>query len=235
MGLVLVLVGCGADVSSDLRPSTFEVVPAAWDFGEVTVGFSQTVNVQVVQRTSGALPLVLDDRPPFFFRADSEALVSGQNERVTVRFQPSVLERVRVSVGLFDDPAAPTLWLQGQGGRCRLDVVPAALDFGTVPLGQFGLQTFDVTNPSGSQVNARLDSGENFARCNSLAGGQVAFCAFLQDRVHDTNGGFVLAGQESIRIEVRYTPRVSPETETGAARVMVGPCLAEVPLMGRSP
>ena len=187
---VAVVLGLGVGCSgTGLRGAagSAALTPAALDFGDVTVGKTATLTLDVenqgaamlsvtsVQVSAGAGEFAVD------VPAAARELRAGASCRLSVHFTPGFTGRREADYAIaFADGAAPlSFHVRGAGVLGRSDVSPLVVDFGNVPLGGKRQLGFALTNTSGelSYVTVERAAGTDAAMFSVPVTGELGIPA----------------------------------------------------------
>lgn len=148
----------GALQGVGVRPG-FTGSPAQLDFGDIAVGATETLSVgftntgtadeTITSVTSPAAPFTASGMP-----ATSTVVAPGQSVNVAITFTPTATGSVSSSVSVGGPDGTGTVVLKGNGvtGHAQLSVSPAALSFGSIPVGLTATQTLTVSNTGNLNV-----------------------------------------------------------------------------------
>jgi hypothetical protein len=144
------------------------VTPTVLDFGRIAVGQAKEMKASVSNAGGADLRITALAAGNTAFTVSPPApltVAPGANVEITVRFTPRAAGPAADSLRIAsDDPGRPTVTIAlagaGEGGPA-LNVTPAALDFGSVTVGQSKDLTLSVANSGNAALavkSASLDS-----------------------------------------------------------------------------
>jgi iron transport multicopper oxidase len=196
----------GAPVSAPVtgigrRPeAVFQISPPVLSFGGTAV--NTQVNGTLTLSNVGGAPLTINGvsalQPPFSVSgapAPGSTLGPGQSVTVTLTFAPT-------QVGTFDDQmivvdtsaGQKTVPLSGTAALAgNLVLTPGALEFGTVPVGETKVLSFQISNTGGSKVTVTK---------SKPPGSNVGFT-----NTDDLNEGAAIDAGETKTLHVQFAPR----------------------------
>lgn len=144
----------GVGTKPGLTPS-----PGTLDFGQIAVGGNKsltasftntgTSNVTVSAVSGPAAPFTVSGLP-----APGLVVAPNQSVAVSVNFRPTSATASSSSIAITSAEGTATLAIKGTGvtGVAELSISPAALNFGTVPVGSSATRTLTVTNTGNLNV-----------------------------------------------------------------------------------
>lgn len=124
-------------------PSTLTILPAAFDFGAVLLGANSPRSLQLTNAGSSAATFTGISASGDYTVANGScpptggALVAGASCSLSVTFAPSQtgIRAGALSVATSATPLPITVPLTGTGIQSHLQILPASLNFGSVPVG----------------------------------------------------------------------------------------------------
>lgn len=167
------------------------LVPTELQFGGVTVNTAAEKSFVVSNVGGGSLSGTISENCNDFEiieGAGAYSLAGGQSRTVTVRFRPTVqaLRTCGIGLGSINCNNVAASGTGTAASLCR--VLPTALDFGTVFIGQSADRSFTLTNLGGTTISGNLV--EACPEFNIVSGG----------------GPFSLTQGQSVTVNVRFTP-----------------------------
>jgi uncharacterized protein (TIGR03437 family) len=149
--------------------SSIDIVPPAIDFGAVIIG--QTVSQGVTIRNTGGLPLTISlitsSVTAFLSMPPTVPIIipGGSQQIIPLRFTPVIAGSQSATLTIFsNDGSRPTITIALTGSGTApstttpgaLEVTPAAVDFGTVSMGQNKQVTMTLRNTGTTQLSVTL-------------------------------------------------------------------------------
>lgn len=183
--------------------------PAALDFGVVTIGRQPDLQVTLTNTGNGPLTVTpgSDLLPPFSLPGSGTpfTIAPGGSASVTVRFKPTTGGSQSSPLTFYtDNSVQPSIALSaiGQGASAndpRIEISPAALDFGALSFGQAGELSLGIRNSGGAALEVRSagSSDAQFAAVSPTAPLTVPPGGSLSLVVHFTAAS---PGQQSARL-----------------------------------
>ncbi len=170
-------------------PPLLAVSPGALNFGQVTIGQTNTQNFQVVN--SGGLPLIgtVSAIAPFAVQNGSYNLAAGQTGLVAISFSPASAGTFSNAVVFNSNGGNSTNTVTGVGlTPGQLGITPSGIDFGAVAVGSNIQASFQLTNQGGTT----LSNGTA-----SISAGPFSILS---------GSPYTLPGFSSTNLVIRFTP-----------------------------
>lgn len=218
-GVLALAASCGWAQASTLASS-----PSTLQFGQVSIGSSQTMSATLTNRTSSTLTLqrVHSNASNFTVQSPSlpVAIPPGKNISVAVTFSPTSSAYTAGTV-FFNWGDAGTLGLNGSGTAStqsysrRISASPSSLSFGTVRDGSTATLSLTLRNNGSNRATISRES---------TTGGFVAQGLSLP---------LTLSGGQSYTFKIAFSPTTSgSQSGTFAALSSSGYTIVSVPLSG---
>ncbi len=186
-------------IKNGVIPPQLSVSPTYLNYGNVLVNTFKDSIVTVTNSGGGTLDVtgvsttgpgalrfsVVANGPPF-------SLPAGQSRNLTVRHSPVAVGQDSAQLNFTHNGAGnPTVALVGTGAQGTLEPNVSAIDFGSVPVGQYRDTVLIITNTGNAvlTVNATGFSGSNATSFSTLYGG----------------GAFTVAIADTHAIVIRFT------------------------------
>lgn len=251
---VLALVaGCADEdlgkVLGDPRLEINDLAATSYDFGNVPLGLTASVEIELGNAGNGALKIVSvtkDDNytspaHEFALAMSTLDLLPGETKKVSASFTPfapmatpveSTLHFV-TDVDSKDAPGTPislALTLKGRGIDSGLLVEPNPLDFGTILGGTTKQLELVVTNQLQIPVPLLTDRGADGspALSETTGPGRFKVLATVDEQGSVLPAGEQLAAGASINLRVEYAAASSTDQATDRARFKLANCASPV-------
>jgi len=172
---------CGSDVQVNRLVPNIAVAPSSLDFGPVTVGDEGILQLQVANAGTGPLTVssisiedpTLGETGVYTVTPPQLEVAAGDSAAVLVSFAPDDFSSFDSNVLMgTNDPEAPVVVVpvagEGVDGGPDITVDPAALDFGTVDVGDSATAVFTVANTGEAPLHIDSDSQQDGSGAFSL-------------------------------------------------------------------
>jgi hypothetical protein len=236
-------------VLGDPKLKINQIEATRYDFGNVPLGLTATVELELVNAGSGSLKILSVTKDSTFTSPDHEFaialttldLLPGETKKITASFTPfapmetpvETTLRIATDVDSKDAPGTPLslgLVLLGRGIDSGLKVEPNPLDFGTILGGTTKELDVTVTNELSIAVPLLTDRAPDGSPLLSETSGPGRFVVLA---TVDADGsilptGQTLAGGASTTIRVRYEAAASTDQGRDRARFQLSNCASPV-------
>lgn len=217
------LAGCNDDPGVINTGAKIRVDPVSHDFEAVQLGTSRSKTFVI--NNDGDVPLTLTvkrggvfDEASFSFDLQDERVASGGLTTLEVVFTPERLTQYSAELIIEsndDDNPAQSITINGTGVITTLAVSPEELDFRNVVVDTTKKLELTLTNNSDVDADIEYIAGTDVKFCGAGNNDPAAYCVRFLDSQLDANNRFPLSPNQSVKVEVEFSPTVAGRRSDG--------------------